>query len=73
MMSIQIDTKSLELIICHQHQHHQIVLLCKHYEFESFIITFNRCCTVIRYFRHFVVLLLEMLFFQLVLKRKLAT
>ena len=39
ILSIQIDTESLKLV-----QQHQIVLLCKPYEF-------NRCCMVIRYSR----------------------
>ena len=34
MLSIQIDTKSLELVIYHQFKQYQIVLLCKSYEIE---------------------------------------
>ena len=37
MLSIQIDTESLELVILPSVQQHQIVLLCKPYEIEFFI------------------------------------
>ena len=53
MLSIQIDTISLELVIyVPSVQQHQIVLLCKPYMKSSFpLCTFNRCCTVVRYSR----------------------
>ena len=38
MLSIQIDTKTFELV-----QHYQIILLYQPFEME-----FNRCCTVTR-------------------------
>ena len=42
MLSIQIDTQSLELVICHQFNNIKYSFpLCK----------FDRCCTVIRYSR----------------------
>ena len=43
-LSIQIDTKSIELV-----QQHQIVLICKPYEKKFPIIQwFDRCCMIMR-------------------------
>ena len=49
MLSIQIDTKSLDLGIYHQFNNIKFSFFCKPYEIEFSIMYV--CCTVIRYSR----------------------
>ena len=49
MLSIQIDTKTVELVIHHQFNNIKLSSICKLYKREFSM--FNRCCTVMRYSR----------------------
>ena len=49
MLSIQIDTKTVELVIHPQFNNIKLSSICKLYKRE--ISMFNRCCTVMRYSR----------------------
>ena len=49
MLSIQIDTKTVELVIHHQFKNIKFSSICKLYKREFSM--FNRCCTVMRYSR----------------------
>ena len=51
MSNIQIDTKSLELVIYHQFNNIKLSFFSNHMKRSFSLCTFNRCCTVIRYFR----------------------
>ena len=51
MLSIQIDTKSLELVIYHQFNNIKLSFFASHMKSSFPFCTFNRCCTVIRYSR----------------------
>ena len=51
MLSIQIDTKSLELVIYHQFSNIKLSFFASHMKSSFPLSTFNRSCTVIRYFR----------------------
>ena len=49
MLSIQIDTKSLELVIYHQFDNIKLSFFASHMKSSLPLCTFKRCCTVIRY------------------------
>ena len=49
MLSIQIDTKSLELVINHQINNIKLSFFASHMKRSFPLCTFNRCCTVIRH------------------------
>ena len=51
MLSIQIDTKSLELLIYHQFNNIKLSFFASHMKLSFPLCSFNRCCTVIRYSR----------------------
>ena len=53
MLIIQIDTKSLGLVICHQFNNIKLSLFTSHKKSSFPFCTFDRCCTVIRYSRVF--------------------
>ena len=51
MLSNQIDTKSLELVIYHQFNNIKLSFFASDMKSSFSLCTFNRCCTVIRYSR----------------------
>ena len=51
MLSIQIDTKSLELVICHQFNNIKLSFFAIHMKLSFPLCMFDRCCTIIRYSR----------------------
>ena len=54
MLSIQIDTKSLKLVIYHQFNNTKLSSFASHMKSSFPLCMFNRCCTIIRYSRVYV-------------------
>ena len=51
MLSIQIDTQNLKLVIRHQFNNIKLSFFASQMKSSFSLCTFNRCCTVIRYSR----------------------